>query len=289
MGAMTWTLTEDLGAFLAATQPFLTQDPVTETVLLTLARSLRERGVDDFGPDKPLMGWWTDPAASAAPPAAALVQFPGRPLMLSRAPLAAVRDLDGVLARHAGRIAEIRVSAGQEDTVVAGVLRRTGKPPAPQIRTRLYRLGRLAVPHPVPDGAPHPATAADQELLAGWFGAFLADVGEAETPEQAAAQVREKIARGEFHLWRRPDGVPTAMGALSAPIEGMSRINMVYTPEEHRRRGYAGAVTARLSRLALDAGTERILLFTDLANPTSNALYQRIGYEAVSDSVVLAL
>jgi predicted GNAT family acetyltransferase len=285
-GSMTWTLTEDLGEFLASAEPFLADDPVAETVLLTLTRSLRERGVHDFGQDKPLMGWWADPSAQ---PAAILLQMPGRPLHLSCAPSAPAEGLADVLARHTDRISEVRVSVEQEDAVSAGVFRRTGKPPIPLIRTRLYRLGQLVRPSALPDGAAHLATAADQDLATGWFGSFLAAVGESETPEQVAAQIRERIVRREIYLWRRPDGVATAMAALSVPIERMSRISLVYTPKEHRRRGYAGAITAALSRLALDAGTERILLVTDLANLTSNALYQRIGYQPVSDSVILTL
>ena len=58
----------------------------------------------------------------------------------------------------------------------------------------------------------------------------------------------------------------------------------VYTPPEHRRRGYGSAVTAAVSQLNLDRGRRFCFLYTDLANPTSNAIYQRIGYEPVCDS-----
>ena len=67
----------------------------------------------------------------------------------------------------------------------------------------------------------------------------------------------------------------------------MVRVSPVYTPPERRRQGFAGAVTAAVSQAALDAGAEHVVLFTDLANPTSNALYQRLGYRPVEDSVVL--
>lgn len=283
---MTWTLTDDLDAYLGTVGPFLAGDPVTETVMLTLARSLRERGVESFGPDGPLMGWWADPAGDVA---AALVQLPTRPLFLSRGPAEAVDAADGLLARYAHRISQVRVSAGQEDAISAGVLRRTGKAPTPCLRTRLYRLGRLAVPTPLPAGEADLPAAGERELVTEWYGAFCTEVGEPDTPEQLAAQTRERLGRGEIRVWRRPDGVPVAMAALSVSIEGMSRISLVYTPKEYRRRGYAGAVTAELCRNGLEAGIEHILLFTDLANPTSNALYQRIGFQPVSDAVVLVL
>jgi RimJ/RimL family protein N-acetyltransferase len=60
----------------------------------------------------------------------------------------------------------------------------------------------------------------------------------------------------------------------------------VYTPAPLRGRGHAGAATAAVSRAALDAGAKEVLLFTDLANPTSNGLYQRLGYRAVADFAV---
>jgi predicted GNAT family acetyltransferase len=70
-------------------------------------------------------------------------------------------------------------------------------------------------------------------------------------------------------------------------VAGMARVAPVYTPPEHRGRGYGAAATAAVSRAALDAGTEELLLYTDLANPTSNRLYARLGYKPVEDSVAL--
>jgi predicted GNAT family acetyltransferase len=68
----------------------------------------------------------------------------------------------------------------------------------------------------------------------------------------------------------------------------MVRIGPVYTPPEFRGAGYASAVTAELSLRALEAGAAEVLLYTDLDNPVSNSIYQRIGYRAVEDRVVLA-
>lgn len=62
----------------------------------------------------------------------------------------------------------------------------------------------------------------------------------------------------------------------------------VYTPPEHRGHGYAAAVTAEVSRAAREAGAQEVLLFTDLANPTSNGVYRRIGYRPVSDRLLIS-
>jgi predicted GNAT family acetyltransferase len=79
------------------------------------------------------------------------------------------------------------------------------------------------------------------------------------------------------------------MAAHSPVVAGQSRIAPVYTPPELRGRGYAGAVTAAVGRAARDAGAAQVLLFADLANPTSTALYRRLGYRPVTDHVDIAL
>ena len=78
------------------------------------------------------------------------------------------------------------------------------------------------------------------------------------------------------------------MAGLTRQVARATRVASVYTPPEFRRRGYAGAVTAAVSQAALDAGAAEVLLFTDLANPTSNALYQSLGYAPVEDRVILS-
>ena len=57
-------------------------------------------------------------------------------------------------------------------------------------------------------------------------------------------------------------------------------------PPAQRKRGYASACVATLSHLLLNRGYEFCMLYTDLTNPTSNAIYQAIGYEPVIDSTM---
>jgi predicted GNAT family acetyltransferase len=75
------------------------------------------------------------------------------------------------------------------------------------------------------------------------------------------------------------------MAMLRAPAFGFSRIGPVFTPQGHRDNGYGSAVTAAAAELAHRSGTPDVVLFADLANPTSNAIYQRIGFQPVADSV----
>jgi uncharacterized protein len=74
------------------------------------------------------------------------------------------------------------------------------------------------------------------------------------------------------------------MAANSEPVEGVVRVQGVYTPPERRNRGYAGACVASLSRRMQEAG-HRCILYTALGNPTSNSVYRRIGYRAVAEGL----
>jgi predicted GNAT family acetyltransferase len=127
---------------------------------------------------------------------------------------------------------------------------------------------------------------ADQDLLVAWFRAFGREVPVVADRDRVRA-IRDRIGYGGLMLWEA-NGVPVSMAGLSRQVAGMTRVGPVYTPPGLRRRGYAGAVTAAVSQAALDAGAAEVLLFTDLANPTSNSLYQHLGYHPVEDRVVLS-
>ena len=85
-------------------------------------------------------------------------------------------------------------------------------------------------------------------------------------------------------LWTLDDR-PVSMAMLRAPAAGVSRIGPVYTPPASRERGFGSAVTAAAARLAHCSGIREVVLFADLANPVSNAIYRRIGFETVTDFV----
>ena len=99
--------------------------------------------------------------------------------------------------------------------------------------------------------------------------------------------VDDQLSYRGYTLWER-DGQPVSLAGLTRQVAGQVRVGPVYTPPGHRGRGYGGAVTWTVSQAARDAGAGQVLLFTDLANPTSNALYQRLGYQPVADRLVLA-
>ena len=150
---------------------------------------------------------------------------------------------------------------------------------------RLYRLGELTAPEPVPDGVARLATQADADTVRSWDEAFALETEQHVGPNHARDA---RLESGRLVLWER-DGTPVAMATCTEAIGGVARIDQVYTPPTYRNRGYGGAVTVAATRLAIDQGASSVLLFTDLANPISNSLYVRLGYRAVEDKVVIAL
>ena len=131
----------------------------------------------------------------------------------------------------------------------------------------------------------HVAEAADRDLLVRWHLAFHAEIGEGHG--DLGPIVDDRIQAGVLILWENEDGVPVSMAARSQPEADMIRVQLVYTPPDQRGRGYAGAATTAVTRDALALGVSAVVLVTDLANPTSNALYQRLGYRPVEDRVVV--
>jgi GNAT superfamily N-acetyltransferase len=280
MSGMAWNLTDDVEYFLAAAGDFLRSRPAEHTVLLTVTETVRLSDRTAHGDESRLFGWWTGPGGAAE---GAFVQTLPRPLLLTPLPGAAAASLAGLwdLDRPLpGVTAEQRTAEAFADAWHS----RTGAAISVNRRSRLYRLAELLPPDPMPPGRARVGTVADRDLLVKWFEAFTVDLGASDIAWER--QVDDRLRYGGLTLWEI-DGNPVSLAGVSRTVAGAARVSPVYTPSDLRGRGYAGAVTAAVSRAALDAGAGEMLLFTDLANPTSNALYQRIGYVPVSDRVSL--
>ncbi len=166
---------------------------------------------------------------------------------------------------------------------VAGTARRyadlSGRAVRREERQRIFRLDAVRAPRPAP-GAMRPFEASDLALMSLWFSAFQRDVA-VQVTEAGEAAARRLL--GRTFCWVGPEGEPASMAAFSEASPRSARINAVYTPDEARGRGYASNLVAALSQRLLDEGFEFVTLFTDLSNPTSNAIYARMGYEPVCD------
>jgi predicted GNAT family acetyltransferase len=143
---------------------------------------------------------------------------------------------------------------------------------------RLYRLESLVTPA-VP-GNSRTVVPDDIGTAVEWIKAFQIEaLGLAADPTPVLSA---RINRDEL-VWWESAGRPVALAGVSTPLAGMSRVGPVYTPPEFRGRGYGSAVTHAATRMALDAGAGDVVLFTDLANPSSNSIYQALGYRPVTD------
>jgi predicted GNAT family acetyltransferase len=144
---------------------------------------------------------------------------------------------------------------------------------------RLYELVHLTPVGNV-SGALRLAGPTDRAMLVEWVNAFVVDAG--IVPVDAETLVDQRMKHEQFWVW--DDGEVVSMAAATVPIEGVSRVGYVYTPPARRGSGYATACVEAMSRVLTERGL-RLILLTDLANPTSNAIYRRIGYEAVAETL----
>ncbi|MFI0774367.1 GNAT family N-acetyltransferase [Streptomyces sp. NPDC021212] len=279
---MAWTTTYDLDAFQAVAGAYLRARPVRNTLLLSVVSSLEAAGSGRYGDQPPVFGWWRAPSGAVD---GGFVCTPPRPPLLSAMPAEAADALARTLAgADRPRIGGVNGARPVAEAFADAWERHTGETRGAGDVQRLYRLDTLTPSGPA-RGRARTATTADRDLLLSWYGAFGRDTG--ALPEaEVARTVDDRLSHHGATLWE-VDGKPVATAAVSRAVAATVRVSLVYTPPELRGRGYAGAVTAAVSRAARTAGAERVLLFADLANPTSNALYQRIGYRPVEDHLKL--
>ncbi|MGW4916560.1 GNAT family N-acetyltransferase [Streptomyces albidoflavus] len=271
-----WRLSGALEDFLAVAGAYLRSRPALHTVALTVSDALERRGLDLYGDEPPRFGW----CAEAGEVSAALLWTPPFVPMVVGGDEAVARGLARVLAGGEGPAPGGVAAPVEQARAFAGEwARTTGQATRRTFRKRLYRLGTLRRPA-LPTGRARSAGEGDRATLERWHDGFAADVG-ATVGLGAGPWVDAGLARGGIRLWE-DGGRPVAMAVATLPVAGSVRVTTVYTPPALRGRGYAGAVTADLSA-RVTAGGEQAVLFTDLANPTSNGLYRRLGYEPLAE------
>jgi hypothetical protein len=127
--------------------------------------------------------------------------------------------------------------------------------------------------------------AADLELAATWAHGFDVEAmppQERRTLEEARSKVSARVAEGSLFGWEVEDRL-VSMAGLARPTTRTISVNAVYTPPAHRRRGFATALVAALSKEGLARGKRSCLLYADLANPTANSIYANIGYRPIAE------
>jgi uncharacterized protein len=276
------TRSDDPGAFLAEADDLLLADEARHNLILGIAGTIRD------SPELyPLRSFWLARhgrtvvgAAMRTPPYNLILARPSSPEALAALAHAVSDELPGVV----GAVPESEEFA-ELWAAHAGVRART------HMRQGVYALEQVEPP-PAAPGSPRAATADDRELVLAWWLAFGEEVLHEGGPgrENAATMVDHRLASavsGVF-LWE-DEGEPVSLAGWGGRTPNGIRVGPVYTPPELRSRGYATALTAEMSQRLLDGrlfegGRRFCFLYTDLANPTSNAIYERIGYRRVAES-----
>jgi hypothetical protein len=264
---------DDAGEFLRLVTPLLMQREAENNLVLGIAARLAAAGP----PGDALLIAVSDREGRAI---GAAVRTPPYPLVIARMPPEAMADVARLAMQASSPLN--RVSGPSPD--VAAMARALSSLTGSQARLnrclRIHQLDRVVPPQAQAPGRVRPAEVADLELVAEWISAFWRDVGEHSGDDRAAA--RRAIDERRLHLWC-VRYQPVSMAAQARPSANITCVSQVYTPPAFRRRGYASAVVAAVSQLILDSGKRHAVLFTDLANPTSNSIYRKLGYRPVCD------
>lgn len=126
------------------------------------------------------------------------------------------------------------------------------------------------------------ATQSDRNLLRKWIEAFEAEaLGDSEPKSDSQVWFEKNLQQKSLYVWQ--DKVPVSMTPFGGATPNGVKVNAVYTPPEYRGRGYATSCVASLSKKLLNQGYKYCFLFTDLANPTPNYIYRKIGYQPVCE------
>jgi hypothetical protein len=265
---------EDPAAFLEAASPLLLADEARHNLILGIAGTLRDHPsrFQEYGLWLAEDGSATVGAALRTPPHKLVLARPREDSALEALAAAINDELPGVVAA----IPEV-------DTFAGAWAAKTGAAPRKARAEGVFALERVrAVPGVA--GQMREADATDRPLLIDWFTAFADEaLGEDAAAEDPARVIDHRLTAREAGVVLWEDEQIVSLAAFGNPTPNGIRIGPVYTPPEHRRRGYASALVAELSERLL-AKRRFCFLFTDLANPTANRIYEQIGYRRVCEA-----
>ncbi len=178
-------------------------------------------------------------------------------------------EISGVLCSslHASQFAEI-----WQD--------KTGQPFRKGMSERIYKIEKVSFPK-VQFGKMRLATNEDLELVCKWMQEFQNEAVPDDPMTDFEEFARKKIENEDLVIWE--DDEPVSLASRARPTVNGITINLVYTPIQFRKRGYASALVAHLCQTLLTEGWKFCTLFTDLSNPTSNSIYQKVGFKPVCD------
>lgn len=261
---------EDPRSFSAAAGEFLRSRPVLHNLMLTIV----DRRRTESEPGK----YWAAFRGGEVVGAALQSPLAYPATVVPMEPEVAVAVVDAI-AESGGNLPGVNGEVATAASFAGRWTERRRSAAVPTQGQRLYELAELNEIAPV-DGRLRKADARDQSLAVNWLREFDAEAHVLARDTQSF--VDAALLSGRVWMWDA--GGPVSMAIGSKPVEGVVRLSGVYTPREERGFGYAGACVHGVSALLNEAGY-RCILYTDLGNPTSNSIYRRIGYRAVSEGI----
>ena len=262
---------EDPAFVLARAGEFLSSEPVLHNLILTILHSR----VAQPGPGRYWIAFQGEKAVGV------VVQSPLEyPATLAPMEPRTVLAMVDAIAEAGVALPGVNGDAATAASFAGQWSERRKSAAAPFQGTRLYELLELGET-PRIEGQLRQAGPSDRSLMILWTRAFQEEIG--ESAHDTELRVDRALAAGQLWLWDQ-NKETTSMAVAREPAQGVVRLSGVYTPPEKRKHGYAAACVHALSK-HLRASGYRCMLYTDLANPTSNSIYRRIGYRAIAEAL----
>lgn len=276
----------NVAAFLAVAEPFLLHQEVVNGLALGVCNAL-QRGPGRPGRRRGSAAWLAVVRDEAGEVGLTAVSLNRRLVLATNlaAPETAVSALIHHMQTEGVAPINVRGPAAASDAFAHQWATVTGQPPRPGMQQGVYELQQVAdglVAEAETNGRLRLATADDYYLVRDWAQQFQHEAVGDDDREAAHLMVAQFVQNQELYLWEE-SGQPVTMAAKLRPTPHGIAVGMVFTPSDKRRHGYACRCVATLSQQLLDEGRQFCTLLTDLSNPTSNRLYQRIGYRHVAD------
>lgn len=273
MGGLDLVLTRDPDEFAARAGRFLADRPERNVAATVLARVLS----GDYTEPRPLFAYGTGRQGDLR---LAVLRTPPWPLLVS--------DLDPA---HAPELVDRWLTADPELPGVGG-LRESARAAAAswraltggrtlcRMRMLLHVLAEVVEPPRPASGTLRGARRRERDVIVEWNRAFEREA-DVVVSDESGALADARLRAGGWLVW--DDHGPVSLVGITPPVAGAVRIGPVYTPPELRKRGYASSAVAAVSRRALAEGATTCMLFTDVANPTSNRIYADVGYRPIGE------
>jgi Predicted acetyltransferase len=271
----------DVDAFYQAAGEFLLRHEAENCLIVGICTALREN-IKAYGTIPPYFVTVADDVGIIA----AAIMTPPHKLVLSYSDIPEALEMIAVDAIAAnGLLPGVLGPSSLSKRFAMHWHELTDQPVELGMSQRIYKLEKVKHPSAVP-GRMRRVVEEDRTTILRWLFDFHQEAVGGKLQEnpfekQFNSALEGKIRR--YFVWENSAGEPVSFAGCTGPTQNGLRIGPVYTPPEQRKRGYASALVAALSQLILDEGRSFCFLFTDLANPTSNHIYQEIGYTPVID------